>query len=154
MDIPLINGQAPDWASVEINIGTTIYPGVKELTWSDSREPGIVRGSGSAKKIARTRGEYDAEGAMVMWTQQGRELIAALSVIGTPQGLGWMEVDFDVTVSVSMPGGTISTTKLIGCNLVSREGGGSQGTDPLEISFDLDIMDIDDGGSRPVGVAI
>lgn len=153
MDIPLINGHAPDHARAEIDIDGTIYQGVKELTWSDGREPGIVRGSGSAKKIARTRGEYDAEGTMVMWYEQAREVIAALGAAGAASRLGWMEVDCNITVSMSMPDGTISTTKLLGVNLISREGGGSQGTDPYEVSFDLDIMDIVDGSYRPVGVA-
>jgi len=148
---PLINGLEHDNSSTEIDVDGTIYLGIKELTYSDSREPGIGRGSGTAKKLFRTRGEYDAEGSIVMWRTQGRELIAALAAKGTAEGLGWMEVSFNITITEVSPGVPTLTTKLLGCNLVSREGGTTQGTDPNELSWDLDIMDIDDGGVRPVG---
>ncbi len=148
---PLINGLEHDHSSVEIDIAGTIYLGVKELTYSDSREPGIGRGSGTAKKLFRTRGEYDAEGTLVMWRTQARELIAALQVIADADGLGWMEASCNITITERSPGATDLTTKLLGCNLISREGGSTQGTDPNEMSFDLDIMDIDDAGARPVG---
>jgi len=155
---PLINGLERDWSSVEISVSggdtSTIYFGCKELTWSQSREPGVVRGAGSAKKLARTRGEYDAEGTMVMWSTQADELIAQLKLIGDADGLGWMEVSVDITISFTSPGVPFSVVKLEGVNLISDEGGGSQGTDPLERSFDLDILDIDDNGARAVGVVI
>ena len=135
----------------EIDIDGTIYLGVKEMTFTQSREPGIIRGSGSAQKLARTRGEYDCEGSVVMWHTQAHELIAALAAKGAAEGLGWMEVSFNITFNVTSQGITSHTNKLFGCNLISDEGGGSQGTDPLERSFDLDIMYVEVDGVRAIG---
>ena len=150
-DYPNTSGLEADWAAAEIDINGTIYLGVKEMTFTTTREPGVIRGSGSARKLARTRGELDVEGSLVMWHSQAHELIAALAAAGTADNLGWMEVSFDITFTVKSQGITTYTNKLLGCNIVSDEGGGSQGTDPLERSFDLDIMDVEVNGTRAVG---
>lgn len=142
-DYPLINGHKYDWSSVEVDLGEAgIFTGIKELTFSHSLEPGIVRGT-RAEKLARTRGEYDAEGSIVMWTQDYNEFIALL-------GNGYMEASFDVTMSYSTPNQPTVTVRLIGCRIVSAEGGGTQGTDPLEVSCSLNIMRVEENGVNPL----
>lgn len=150
-DYPNTSGLEADWAAAEIDINGTIYLGIKEMMFTTTREPGVIRGSGSARKLARTRGELNVEGTLVMWHSQAHELIAALAAAGVDSGLGYMEVSFDITFTVKSNGITTHTNKLLGCNIVSDEGGGSQGTDPLERSFDLDIMDVEVDGAKAVG---
>ncbi len=142
-DYPLINGLKWDWSSAEISInagdgGSQTFIGIKELTWSESLEPGIVRGT-SAQKLARTRGEHDAEASLVMWTEDALEFLNAL-------GDGYGEVSFDITASYSGPGTPTKTVRLEGCRITNKEGGGSQGTDPLEVSLDLDVLKILEDG--------
>ena len=137
-DYPLINGLKRDWSSVEIDLNGTIHVGVKEITWTESLEPAEVRGT-RAQVLALTRGEHSAEGALIMYEEDARELLADL-------GTGYGEATFDITVNFSSPGTTTATTKLRGCRITSKEGGGSQGSDPLEMSFDLMILQIEEEG--------
>ena len=145
---PLVNGTKFDWASVEIELGEAgIFVGVKELSYSDSLEPGIVRGTG-AEKLARTIGEYDAEGSMIMYTADRAAFLAALTNNGAT---GTMDTTFDITVTYSVAQGDgTQTDRLIGCRITNKEGGGSQGTDALEAPFDLDIMRIEEAGLLPI----
>jgi hypothetical protein len=146
-DYPLINGIKYDWASAEVDLNGTVFLGIKELTWEESLEPGIGRGSGSAQKLFRTRGEHDSTGTLVMWTEDADELLTAL-------GDGYGEVPFDITTTYSNPGVPTNTTKLLGCRITNKTGGGAQGTDPLEVSFDLDIIQVDENGKRMVSNAL
>ena len=144
---PLINGVKYDWASIEITMGDAgIFIGISELSYSDSNDKGIVRGTG-VEKLARTQGEYDAEGSMVMYKKDFADFLAALTGDGAT---GYFDTSFDITVMYSAPGGDgTNTDRLIGCQLKSAEGGGSQGTDPSVESFDLDIMHIERDGLLP-----
>ena len=67
---PLINGVVYDHSSVEINIKGTRYLRVSGSPYSDSLEPGKLRGA-AAKVLARTRGEYSAEGSFKISKKEG-----------------------------------------------------------------------------------
>jgi len=144
---PLINGVKFDWATIEITLGSAgIFIGITELTYSDSNDKGIVRGTG-VEKLARTKGEYDSEGSLTMYKKDFSDFIAALTNDGET---GYYDTPFDITVMYSAPGGDGTVTdRLIGCELKSTEGGGSQGTDPSAVTFDLDIMHLELDGILP-----
>jgi hypothetical protein len=145
---PLINGFAYDYSSIEIDLGEAgIFTGIKEISYSQSVEPGIVRGT-SAQKLARTRGEHDAEGSIVFYTREFIEFITSLT--GGDENVGYMDQSFNITLTYSNPQVPLTTVRLIGVRIKSEEGGGSQGTDPLEVSCDLDIMRIETNGLSPL----
>ena len=142
-DYPLINGNKYDWSSVELDIGDAgIFTGVKEITFTHSLEPGVVRGT-RAEMIGRTRGEYTAEGSMVVYAEEYSEIITAL-------GDGYMEASFSITSTYSDTNVPVQVNRLIGCRITNVEGGGSQGTDPLEVSLDLSIFRVETGGLNAV----
>ena len=142
-DYPLINGNKYDWSSVELDIGDAgIFTGVKEITFTHSLEPGVVRGT-RAEMIGRTRGEYTAEGSMVVYAEEYSEIITAL-------GDGYMEASFSITITYSATNVPVQVNRLIGCRITNVEGGGSQGTDPLEVSLDLSIFRVETGGLNAV----
>ena len=142
-DYPLINGNKYDWSSVEIDIGEAgIFTGVKEISFTHSLEPGVVRGT-RAEMIGRTRGEYTAEGSMVVYAEEYSEIITAL-------GDGYMEASFSITITYSDTNVPVQVNRLIGCRITNVEGGGSQGTDPLEVSLDLSIFRVETGGLNAV----
>lgn len=145
-DYPLINGLKWDYSSLEIDVAGDIYVGIKEIAWTETLEPGIVRGT-SAQKLARTRGEHDAEGSMVMYYEDALELLNAL-------GDGYGEVSFDISVTYSGEGVPTKKAALLGCRITSKEITNSQGTDPSEMSFDLDIIQIEEDGLRMVANAL
>ena len=143
---PLINGNSFDYSSIEIDIAGTIYVGVKEVSWTQSMDKGKQRGT-NPQVLARTRGEYDAEASMVMYPQEYTDLITAL-------GDGYGEVSFNVTITYSDVGQQTQTIRLLGCQIKNEESGGSQGTDPLEDSIDLDVIQIERNGLRMVKNAL
>lgn len=144
---PVINGNKFDFASIEAELAGGIFKGINELTYTDTLEPGIVRGTGP-EKLARTLGEYDSEGSIVMYHQDFQDFLALLTNDGET---GSMDTVFNITVSMSAPGGDgTKTDRLIGIRLTSIEGGGSQGTDPLTVTGDLNIMRIERGGILPI----
>ena len=138
---PLTSGNKHDWSSVEIDVDGKIYTGVTELTYSDELKPGDVGGT-NAQRLARTRGKYTAEGSMSMHTEDGHELMLALSA----GGVGFKEKIFGVTCMYSDPGTAVITDKLIACRITSTEGGGSDGGDPTAIKFGLDVMRVEWNG--------
>ena len=81
----LINGKTFDFSSIEITIGALSYTNVTEITYSDSLEPGILRGT-SAKKKGRTRGEYNAEGSITVYKADLASILAELAALGEGSG--------------------------------------------------------------------
>ena len=65
-------------------------------------------------------------------------------------GDGFMEKSFSVTVTYSDTNVPVQVNRLIGCRITSSEGGGSQGTDPLEVSLDLSIFRVETDGLNAV----
>ncbi len=148
-DYPLINGHKYDYSSIELDFNGTIYLGVQEISYTQTLEPGIVRGT-SAQKLARTRGEHDAEGTLVMYKQDFDEFITDLAT--GDEGYG--EVSFDISVVMSTPNQPTSVVRLLGCRITSEEESYSQGTDALVVSCDLDIMLIEKQGLRMISNAL
>lgn len=131
MDYPLINGVRHEWSSIEIKLNGVVYIGVKEIAYSDSLEPTKVYGV-HPQPIGRTRGQYEAEASFTLYLDEANTLIDAL-------GDGFKEVPFDIVVSYSEGGKTI-TDEIIGARIKANDQSNSQGSDPLERKFDLDIM--------------
>jgi hypothetical protein len=139
----LINGNTFDFSSIEITIGALSYTNVTEITYSDSLEPGILRGT-SAKKKGRTRGEYDAEGSITIYKADLATILAELAALGVG---GYMEASFDVTVTMSE--GLVSipvTDSLVGSRITNIEDSHSQGSDALMSTLTLDLMELSRNG--------
>lgn len=142
---PLINGNRFDFSSVELRLGnpsTLFVGGVKEVTYSDSLEPGELRGN-HAQLIGRTRGQYSAEASLTMFKQEFQQLVALL-------GAGYMEVSFDTVVSFSEQGSAVITDVLSGCRIKKAEDSGSEGGDPLTVKVDLHVMALIRNGVPPL----
>ena len=63
-------------------------------------------------------------------------------VLGSLAKIGYKEVEFDIVCSYIEEGFETITDTLESCRITKDEGGGSQGADPLTVSWDLDIMNI------------
>jgi len=139
---PLINGLYFDWSSVEINIDGDVVVGIKEITYSDTTEPGEVRGT-APNLIGRTRGEYKVEGSFTMYKPQAQELIAKF-------GDGWMEKVFVINVSYADDGQDTITDVLTGCRIKKFEDSPKAGNEAAEVKFDLHLMYIKRNDLAPV----
>jgi hypothetical protein len=143
IEFPKINGHRYSWASVTIksSVGMELIH-IKEISYSHKLEPGLVRGTG-AQPSGRTRGEYEAEGSFVLQREQWDEYRNKL-------GDGYMETAVDISVSYAEDGSPVVTDELKGVRITSVENGPSQGTDALEVSCDLSIMYVLEGGKKPL----
>lgn len=130
---PVINGLVYDHSSIEININGARYLVVSEISYSQTLEPGKQRGA-AAKVLGRTRGEYDAEGSVKMSKDDGLQLIKAL-------GAGFMTKSFPIVCSYAEAGQEPITDTLEGCRITKTEDS-SSGTDALETTFSLHIMNL------------
>jgi hypothetical protein len=138
----IINGKAYSHASCEISILGKPRLFVKELKYTDSLEPGEVRGT-SAQLLARTRGDYKAESSITFWRGGAEEVREDL-------GDGWMEQEFDVIVTMQEDGLSTIVDTIAKCRAKKSETGSSQGSDANEESWDLHPMYILKNGWNPI----
>lgn len=138
----LINGKVYDFSSIELVAGPQTFTNLQEVTYSDSLEPGILRGT-SAKKKGRTRGEYDAEGTISFYKGDLSSLLSTLAALGKG---GYGEAEFDINITYSEGLDNVITDTLVGCRITDIEDSHSQGSDALTVSLTLDIMEISRNG--------
>lgn len=141
-DFPLINGHRYSWASVVAKFATLEIPHFQEISYSDSLEPGIVRGTGP-QVSGRTRGEYSAEGS-ITWQLEGFEELK------NHLGDGYMEIAFPIVVSYADTGQPVVTDELVGCRITSVEVNPSQGTDPVTVTTPISMLYIIRNGVKPL----
>lgn len=130
---PLINGIVYDHSSIEANIKGVRYLQLSEIEYSDTLEPGKLRGA-AAKVLATTRGEYSAEGSFSLSKQDGNQLIADL-------GQGFKAKSFPIVVNYAEAGLDMITDRLQGCRITKVEAT-SSGTDATMLKFSIHIMNI------------
>ena len=148
---PLVNGNRHDWSSLDIKVlGVSVF-GIKSLDYNDELTPGKVYGSG-AQKIARTRGQYDADASIEFYRAEWTELVVPL-ILAAPQnkGLGLLECTWNIDVNYLSEGGLPTTTdNIVGCRLTKPSHSGSAGSDAIAIKCDIDVMYIIRNGVVPI----
>jgi hypothetical protein len=135
MQYPLINGHRYDFSSIEFKYkpptGVVVRTlGLKDIDYSDSLEPGKVRGN-HAQKVGRTRGEYDSEASFTMYKSEFDEMVALL-------GPGYMEKYFDLSVTYAEAGSPTTTDSIVACRIKKVSNAHSEGGEPLAVKVDLD----------------
>lgn len=145
----LINGHRFDFSSVEINVNGRIFTGVTEISYSNSLEPGVVRGT-SAQPIGRTRGEASSEASFTMLKSDYSQLIRALDPSGRR---GYMERSFDINVSFredfELP---LQNDFLRGCRISQDEDSHSTGSEAIVVSVTLSVMRVFRNGQSPTNL--
>ncbi len=135
---PTINGRAYDFSSIELVLNGITYTGVSDISYSHTLEPGVLRGTRSIK-LARTRGQLDAEASVTMY-------LADYQFFRTALGPAFMERSFQMVVSYSELGSPIQVDTLNGCRIVTPANSNSAGSDPLMKELSLNVMEILEDG--------
>jgi hypothetical protein len=139
---PLINGVRYDFSSIEVHIAGRTVLGIKEISYSDNLEPGEVYGT-HAQQLARTRGQYKAEGSMSLYREEADEFIRSL-------GEGFLEKVFDIAVYYAEGKMPLVTDTIRGCRIKKHDLSPSAGSDALQVKFDLHVMYILHNGIAPI----
>lgn len=138
---PRIGNLEVDFSAITVNVsGTPIY-GVTSIDFDHGLEPGTKRVAGHPGIAARGRGTYNTSGKMTMLLRDGQELLDEL-------GDGFCEVEFLITVQARPKGGDMITWELRQVRIKKGSFSGKEGQDVLERTFELDIIEILDGGLR------
>jgi hypothetical protein len=136
-------GYAHSWSSVEVEIaGIKKVVATKSLKYSDPLQIGKGWGT-SPRKIIRTRGQSDPTGTWEVYRSAWDMIMGDVLSLGAGK-IGFGEVSLPIFVSYREPSNPLLTVqdKLLGVRIHSPEGGGQEGTDPLTITLQLDIMEI------------
>jgi hypothetical protein len=148
-DYPLIDGHAHDFSSVEIAVSTDegaprIFNGISEVTYNQSLEPGVVRGT-SSQPLAFTKGVLaPGEGSLVMPKEDAQDLRDTL-------GDGYMEVQFSITISYGALNRPTITDILRGVRITDDESTGSgDSEDPISDTLSIKYLTGSRGGINPI----
>lgn len=143
-----INGKSYDFSSIEITINKIPYQGVTEISYSDTLEPGILRGT-SAFMRGRTRGMYEAEASFSIYKEDLEPIKTALASLGLG---GFMEAEFQITVSYREATSPLIVDTIEGCRIKHNENSHSAGNaDGLIQKVDLSVFRIGWNGKYGVG---
>jgi hypothetical protein len=123
-----------------------VYLGWSAVNYTDSLEPGIVRGL-HAQFLGRTRGDYTCEASLTGYHEEVRELLDQL-------GDGYLEAIFDISVTYQEGDGPTHTDEIRGCRLQSIANGHTQGTDGLAIDLTLAPTLIIRNGLHPLKIPL
>lgn len=152
-NIPLINGNRYSFASIELRLLGQRYYGVKSINYSDSLEPGEVRGT-DPQLIGRTRGKYSADASIEMYLREfddfSSKLASLAASVGLPSATGYMEVPFDVIVSYAEDGAPVITHEIIGARIKKSDHSNTEGSDAISVKNDLHVMVIVKNGVSSV----
>jgi hypothetical protein len=148
------------------SVGNLVTYGIKSIEYSHKVTRSKVRGT-HPQAIGRTPGEYEASGSITLYKRYADEFLKTLTKNGS---LGIFDAPFDLTVSysvmrdapanaanfVGVPGVSpqVVTDKILGCYLSEDNESHSQGTNPLEVRFGLDIMLLVKNGMKPLTNAL
>lgn len=135
-----INGLEKSWASITLKVKGEEIVGFKGISYSDSISREKVYGAGQMA-LAMTQGKYETEqGSITVYERQLRQIITAAG------GNGWGSVVFDVEVRYADPGEETSTDIIESCRWAGVNGGGEEGSAPLERELKFDCMRIKRNG--------
>lgn len=142
---PLVNGVAHSWADSGFKFNGKRYQGVKAFNCSESIERGKLRGTGQ-RKLAVTLGDLDADLSVEMYEADWKELLADL-------GDGYMNRVIAGFASFSDgDGSNVHTIEVLGCRLKKIDDSHQQGTEPLTVKLDFDVMQVKRDGLDAIGV--
>ena len=140
----IVNGRDYDFASIELKVGTRVFP-VTAVAYGSPREVAKLFGN-STRKRGRTRGQLDETGSFAMYLSDAQDFLEYL----TEEYGGFYEdaADFDIVATYGNNGQPVTTDTLYTCCLTDVQNDHSEGTDALQRSFEIDIIKIKYGAAK------
>lgn len=140
---PTINGHYFGFSSIEIDINGLKLRGYQSINWEQNSEFTDIYGT-HHQMLGDTPGKYSASGSLEMLYPEWQELRGAL-------GDGYMQNRFTISVVMSESGGASEAEHVVlnGVRIKKVNPSISEGTDPVKVSLDLDIMWVQEGDQLP-----
>lgn len=145
LTFPLIDGVRHDWTSTETKVAGQIFIGCKSFKTSRKRTRGLVMGA-HPDPIAKTRGTNAYTASIEMPVAEWYLLKATVKALADQQGIGYGDVLFPATVTLTAPNFATRTVECFGCSLDETSSEDAQGPDPLMRKIDLNPLKIVDDG--------
>jgi hypothetical protein len=141
--IPLINGKAHDWASIEFGYKGVVVSGVTAIKYGETREKKDNYGLGT-RPVSRGYGQVSATASITMLAEE----VAALES-ASPNGDITLLPPVDVNV-LFIPVGSTVATKHVLRNFEFKENGrdAKAGDTGIEVPMECIISDIDWGKKK------
>lgn len=155
-----VNGIEPSWSDIKVQISVTDGSDIEDadiegVKWSEKLTLGMRRGTSGGRKQARSSGEADFDGSLVLAKNALRQFKAKLSEAA--QAKGYVRgnqiliglVEFEVVVQHTPPGETdIYTSILKGCRYIGSTHDLKPGPDIHTVEVPLDVMEVVDIDSQ------
>ena len=142
LSYPDTPGFAFSWSSVEISIaGIKKVVATKSIKYTDGLSFGEGWGTGG-RRLIRGRGQLNPTGTWEVYRSSWDMIVRdALAIIGKR---GFSEAVLPIFVSYAEPSNPLLTVldSLLGVRIHSPEAGGSEGTELLTVSLQLNITEI------------
>jgi hypothetical protein len=153
LQYPLINGNFYSFASIEVQLGVFRTADFTAINYSTGLDVADVYGT-RPQKLGTTRGRQTADGSLEMYLRAWELLRLQLRAAGFAAGIGYGEVRFPIIVQYAEPEMPTVTDTLLGVRIVKATRSHSDGTDPLKVSLDLNVMRVFEGGDGAIAAAI
>ncbi len=144
---PGVNGDRFDASSIELQLNTKRYIGIKQVKYRQSLDPGMVYGF-SAQPIGRTRGQYKCDGSIQIYREEFQDLSVDLQTLA----FGLLEANFLCAITFSelnplngaLPSGVVggtSTDTIVGMRFSATDHSADAGSsDPLVVEMPFTAM--------------
>jgi len=139
-----IDTRTYDFSDIRVRVGQTTFK-VLAVSYKFNRTLGKGRDN-TPKKSYRTRGFIDPDGELRMYLHDRKDFLAALEAASSTGAYG--DAEFEVTATYGTDGQPTVTDILTGCTLMDVDSGHEAGEDPLEVTYPMDVMDIELDGKR------
>lgn len=146
----LINGEYPDWSSVQVKVTGGLVIGITAVNYKNALNAAMVYGQGG-QPIGRTRGQYSSDASITLTKPAYYDLIKKLVPPGSKRG--YMEVPFNIVVQTSftMEGvERLYSDEIVGARIAEDPQDKKPGPDPLSIAVKLTTMYILIDGLPPI----
>jgi hypothetical protein len=148
-DFPMVNGKSYDYSAIESSIPLAgILREVSEINYSHTVEPGELR-AGVPWVIATSRGQYSAEGSMVISKQGNVWLVQKLAELSNCAG--YMDYEFPIQVVYGRTGMPTLKDSLHVCRYVGSEMSNATGSDATMVNVTLHVTALYKNGNKPYG---
>ena len=134
--VPLINGDYPSFADIEISIFSGLYAGIKSINYGHKLNRQYVRGT-NREPIGMTSGQYEPTCDFEMYKPQADFLRTTLAAASVVPGQGYMQVPFTITIATISPVLGVITDTIVAAYIVDEEAAYSEGMDALARKFTI-----------------